>query len=304
MFTRRTDLQLERDTLGRFLPWLIAFMVYLSVLALAGMLALDRLADNWDKGMRGALTVQLPPSPEAAAGGPGAARAKIKDEKRLQAAQGVLESTPGVTRAEILNEDKLLALVEPWLGGDTQIGDFPMPRLIDVEVGDEDVFNMDLLKERLAAAAPNAQIDDHGIWLQHLIRLISSVKALAFAILAFIGLATIGTVVFTTRTGLAIHQDAIEVLHLIGAQDSYIARQFASRALMLGMKGGLIGLGLALPTLWTIGYIARMTQSGVMPDISLSAVHWAALILLPVAVAAIAMLTAQRTVMKTLSGML
>ena len=44
MFTRRTDLQLERDSLGRFLPWLIAFMVYLSVLAFAGMLALDDIA--------------------------------------------------------------------------------------------------------------------------------------------------------------------------------------------------------------------------------------------------------------------
>ena len=61
MFTNRTDLQLERDTLGRFLPWLIAFMVYLSILALAGMLALDDIALRWEKGISDTLTVQLSP---------------------------------------------------------------------------------------------------------------------------------------------------------------------------------------------------------------------------------------------------
>ena len=62
MFTRRTDLHLERDSLGQFLPWLIAFMVYLSILALAGMLVLDDIARRWDKGISGTLTVQVAPS--------------------------------------------------------------------------------------------------------------------------------------------------------------------------------------------------------------------------------------------------
>ena len=60
MFTRRTDLQLDRDTLGQFLPWLIAFMVYLAILALAGMLVLDDIVRRWDKGMSGGhLTIEI-----------------------------------------------------------------------------------------------------------------------------------------------------------------------------------------------------------------------------------------------------
>ena len=82
------------------------------------------------------------------------------------------------------------------------------------------------------------------------------------SILALIGLATIGTVIFTTRTGLAVHQEAIEVLHLIGAQDSYIARQFATRALMLALRGGLIGLALAVPTLIAIGILSAAMDAG------------------------------------------
>ena len=34
--------------------------------------------------------------------------------------------------------------------------------------------------------------------------------------------------IFTTRAGLAVHHNVIEILHIIGARDGYIARQFAA----------------------------------------------------------------------------
>ncbi len=304
MFTRRSDLQLERDSLGRFLPWLIAFMVYLSVLALAGMLALDDIAGRWDRGMSGTMTVQMAPTRPAGEDAAAAKEAKRRDEKRIKAALSVLKSTQGIQRAEILGDDKLMALLEPWLGGEVSGTDLPLPHLIDVELDRGVELDMATLKRRLKTAAPGAVIDDHGIWLEHLINLIQTVKALALAVLIFIALATTATVIFATRTGLAIHYEAIEVLHLIGAQDSYIARQFASRALMLGLRGGVIGLLLALPTIWGIGSLARSLQSGLLPEFSLGIVHWGILACLPVAVALIAMISARLTVMKTLARML
>ncbi len=304
MFSRRSDLQLERDSLGRFLPWLIAFMVYLSVLALAGMLVLQDIAKRWDRGMSGAMTVQIAPSPGAGNATAAAREATRRDEKRLRTALAILKSTPGVAHAEIVAEDRLMALLEPWLGRGAFGDDLPLPRLIEVELKDGANLNIPALEGRLRAAAPGAVVDDHGVWLGHLIDLIRTVEALALAVLFFIALATTATVIFATRTGLAIHHEAIEVLHLIGAQDSYIASQFASRALMLGLQGGVIGLLLALPTLWGIGSLARSLQAGLLPDFSLAAVHWLILGVLPVAVALIAMISARLTVMKTLARML
>ena len=166
----------------------------------------------------------------------------------------------------------------------------------DIDVAD--------LSKRLAAAVPGASVDDHRVWLARLVRLIRSMEALATAVLLLMGTATVGTVVFTTRTGLAIHQDVIEVLHFIGAQDGYIARQFAYRALILGLRGGLIGLALALPTLLGIGYLSRTMDAGVMPALALAPTHWAAIVFLPLVVAAIAMITARLTVTRTLARML
>ena len=304
MFSRRSDLQLERDSLGRFLPWLIAFMVYLSVLALTGMLALDDIATRWDRGMSGAMTVQIPPSPGSTGSSMAAKEAATRDEKRLQAAVAVLKSTSGIARAEILGDDKLVALLEPWLGSGALGADLPLPKLIDVELESGADINMASLEDRLQAAAPGAIVDDHGIWLEHLVNLIQTIKLLALAVLMFIALATTATVVFATRTGLAIHHEAIEVLHLIGAQDSYIARQFASRALMLGLKGGVFGLLLAVPTLWGIGWLAQSLQSGLLPEFSLTLFHWVILCILPLVVSLIAMVSARLTVMKTLARML
>ena len=122
MLGRRSDLPLDRDAISRFLPWLIAFMVFLAVLALAGSLVLGSMAARWDRGMSGTLTVQIAPSP------PGADRGADRTARALK----VLRATPGVARAEPIDEGRMLALLEPWLGSGVGAVALPLPRLIDV----------------------------------------------------------------------------------------------------------------------------------------------------------------------------
>ena len=293
MFARRSDLPLDKDALSRFLPWLIAFMVFLAVMAMAGVLGLNTVAARWDRGVSGTLTVQIIPAENA-----------VDDDARLQTVLKTLTETPEIERFETLGDDKLLALLEPWLGTSAGAKDLPLPRLVDVELKSGAKLDIDALSRRMEARVPGVSVDDHSIWLNRLVRLIRTVEGLASLVLVFIALSTIGTVVFTTRTGLALHRNAIEVLHFIGAQDSYVAAQFASRALTLGLKGGVIGLFLAVPSLLGIGVMAAKMESGLLPDITLGAVHWSALAGLPIIVALIAMLTARITVMKTLARML
>ena len=265
-------------------------MVYMAALALAGTLVLNALAERWDRDVRGTLTVQIPPG-----------AGSRDDEERLRAALDIFRELPGVAYAEPLDQGRLMALLEPWLGGMEATADLPLPQLIDVALTPDAKPDMAALSRRLAAAVPGATIDDHSIWLARLVRMVRAVEALAAAILVLIGASTVGTVIFTTRTGLAVHQEAIEVLHLIGAQDAYIARQFASRAMALGLRGGVAGLALAVPTLLGIGFLSARLEEGLLPRLTLSAEHWLALAVLPLAAALIAMLTARFTVMRTLA---
>ena len=292
MFRRRSDLPMNEDTLGRFLPWLIAFMVFLSALAFAGMMTLNDAVKRWDTGLNATITVQVPPGSTAR-----------EDEQRLSQVVTLLASKPWVERYETLSKERLFQLLAPWIGNAGEVQDLPIPMLIDVTVDRDSDLDARSLAAELAARVPGVSVDDHRVWLSQLVRLVTVIQALAWAVLGLIGLATIGTVVFTTRTGLAIHREAIEVLHLIGAQDAYIARQFAARALGLGLKGGFLGLILAVPTLAGIAYLASETGATMVPKLEFGWLKAIGFFMLPVAVAFLAMVTARSTVMRNLKRM-
>ena len=293
MFRRRTDLPLDRDALSRFLPWLIAFMVYLAAMAQAGMLGLDSMSERWSRGVASSLTVQVPPSSTAS---------KAQSIRRVQTTLNLLSETKGVIRSSVIPESRVLQLLEPWLGSQVA-GDVPIPVLIDVETSSTNKPDIRVLKQKLGAAVPGVVVDDHGVWLARLVQLIRTMEGFAGLILVLILLSAGATIIFTTKTGLAVHHEAIEVLHLTGAHDSYIADQFAWRAMSLGFKGGIIGLGLALPTLLGLGYVAGRIESGLLPEISLGGIGWISLLVLPFASALLAWWTARMTVMRNLAGM-
>ena len=294
MFRTRLDLPLDRDGSVRFLPWIVALMVYLASLALAGTLVVRDAGARWDRGLSGTLTVELPAAP---AGGP--------DDGAVAAALKVLRATPGVLRADPFDAGRTAELLKPWLGTDADAADLPLPRLIDVGIEPAAAVDLAALGQRLAAAVPGTQLDDHRRWLGPVLRTALAVEIVAGMVVALVGVAAVLAVIFTTRTGLAVHHGIVEVLHLIGARDGYIARQFERHALRLGIKGGVAGLVLALATLAGIAAAAAQAGAGddlarVLPSLSLSALEWTMLLLLPALAGLVAMLTARITVLRAL----
>ncbi len=296
MFSRRSDLPLDADLLGRFLPWILAFMVFLAILATAGMIVIDRVTAEWHADRTHTLTVQIPP--------PDSADVEVSRDPRVVEALRVLRSNGNIARAERIAEDDVAALLEPWLGAGIGGTDLPLPVILDVEAKEGATIDVKSLRERLTKIDSRITVDDHRVWLDRLVRLASAVRILAAAVLGLIGFATMGTVIYTTRSGLAVHRQTIEVLHLIGAQDSYIARQFAWRALSLGLRGGLIGVSLAVPTLGLIGYLGASLETGLLPETAFGVRDWVVLAAIPVAAALLAMVSARVTVLRSLARML
>ncbi|MGH7123419.1 MAG: cell division protein FtsX [Stellaceae bacterium] len=294
IFRARLDLPLDRDGSGRFLPWIVSLMVFLASLALDGTLVVRDAVTRWDRGLTGTLTVELP-----------ASSAGNRDDGAVDLALKVLRGTSGVTRADAFGAKRTAALLEPWLGADIAAADLPLPRLIDVQIEPRAGVDLEALGQRLAAAVPGARLDEHRQWLNRVLRTALAIEIVGGMIVGLVGLAAVLAVVFATRTGLAVHHGIVEVLHLIGARDGYIARQFEWHALRLGLKGGVAGLALAILTL--IGIAAAATQVGalddavrVLPALSAPAIDWALLLLLPIAAALVAMLTARITVLRAL----
>jgi cell division transport system permease protein len=126
---------------------------------------------------------------------------------------------------------------------------------------------------------------------------------IALAIVLCIAFAAVATVIFTTRSGMAVHHGTIELLHLIGAQDAYIARQFQFHAMVWGLCGGLAGLGLAALTLAALVALAGGIDLPLFPVLTLTPWQWVGLAVMPVVVALITMMTARITVLRALVEM-
>lgn len=292
MLRANRDLPLDRDASARYLPWLIAVMVYLAALGLVGALVMNKVVARWTAGLQGTATVQIPP--EDPAGG-GAGRAA-----RLDRAIEILLAADGVTDARVLEPDEIAALIEPWLGAGADYADLPLPDLIAVTFDPARAPDLDRLAAELAAAVPGTLLDDHQRWLARLTDLARSIELVAGFVVALIAFAAVATVIFATRMGLSLHAPIIHLLHLIGAQDAYVAQQFQAHALRLTLRGGALGVALAALTVLLLQRIAAGLDDLPVPSFELGPYDWTLLVVLPAVVAGIAMVTARFTVLRTL----
>jgi len=289
---RVSDLQLEADSGARFLPWALAVMVFLAALALAGALALNGTIDGWRRGVSAKLTVQIADRPGQPMG------------PRIEAALMVLRGVPGIEKADAMPRLAVEALLTPWLGAEALQSDLPLPGMIDVTLNDSAALSVDALAARLSNAVPGARIDDPKPWLDRLVQLGRLLQSVGGGIVLLVGLATAAMVIFATRAGLAARRDTIELLHLIGAEDGYIARQFQRHVARQAIHGGIAGAILAVAILVAIQILAGGVGTGLLPGLALYWWHWLLLLLLPIAAALLAIFTARLTVLGALRAML
>jgi cell division transport system permease protein len=287
----RSDIPLDRDAMGMFLPAIIGFMIFLGGLALAGSMALENFLTRWRLQIESTLTVELPTIEGESA---------TTAAARRQAAVQAIAAAPGAQQVHLLSEAERAQLLTPWLGPDTLSLDLPLPDLVSVTLAPGAQLGLSALTARLAAVSPGAIFDDHGRWRSAVIGVSQTAQLATLAFLLVIGAAASLTVVFVARAGLASHRRVIEIMHLIGAHDGYVAGQFQRYALVRALLGG--GLGTALS--------AGAFEAGrhLLPGLidagfALAPRQWAAIAFLPIAGALLAMATARFTVLGTMRKM-
>ncbi len=291
------DLGLKRALGDRMLPLMVAAMAFLAALALAGAIGAAALAQHWQTGAAAALTVQVP--------NPGGV-SSVSGQTRRDRVLAILASIPGLS-ASALDDSQLADLLRPWLSTDAERLSLTLPAVIAVRVADP---SLDLLRiaASLDQAAPGTALENHSPWVRRLSVLVRSLEACAWAALALVVAVGVAVIAIATRAGLAARRTAIEVVHGLGATDTYIAGRFARRASWLAMIGGLGGAVAALPVLfWLATLAAPFSQGNVEPNELLPSMLnilplplWLTVPLLPAGAALIGFMTAQGTVRRWL----
>ena len=281
---------LDLDSASRYLPWIVGMQVFLATLALAAGIFLFTTGAAWRTNLSGTLTIQVPVG--------------LAQSQNVAAAIKLLKATPGVTSAARITDQDVAAMLEPWLGAQRFSLDLPMPVLIDATVRHGEIVDLSELSLRLERVAPGAVIDNHAVWLRSLVNLVDVAVTVSFIIMTIILTVVMTTVIVTTRTGLEVHREIIELLHLIGAQDSYIVHQFQFHTFRLS------GLGAASGFLAGAGVILFFQEYGstfsdnLLPELTLDWLHWAGLALLPIAAVLLVCLTVGLTVRRSLGRMM
>lgn len=271
------------------MPWVIAVMLFLTLLATAAALALGSAAQQINADLAGRATVQIVN-----------ADAQTR-QRQAVAAEAVLRSDTSVAVVTQVSEAEVRGLLAPWLGSGAVSDDIPLPTLIDVDFGGRaDAAVLARLRKALASAAPDARIDAHGQWLRPVFDLIATLRWLAIGLVAMLALASIASVMLSARSSFAAHAETIDIMHLLGSTHQQIARLFQRRIALDAALGALIGCLLAAPVLWLLGRTAARLDSGMVAAGSFGPLDWLLLATVPIAGIALAVFTARVTVLRAL----
>jgi len=101
------------------------------------------------------------------------------------------------------------------------------------------------LRQALAARGLDAVVDDHSVWIKDIRRSAGVVRWTGSGLFLLIAVAAAAVVAFATRSGLVARRDVVEVLHLAGAEDGYIANLFELRFARIAAVAGAVGAAAA-----------------------------------------------------------
>lgn len=207
-------------------------MVFLCVFALALSLASGRLADRWSDALARTATIRLSTPPDQMA-------------VQTDAILALLSATPGIASARALSDAEQRALLEPWFGPDLPLDALPIPRLIEIIEADPG-YDSEGLRQRLAAEAPGAVLDDHTRWRRPLVEAAGRIRLLGILSIVLIGAAMAAMITLAANAALAANAEVIRVLRLVGAKDAYIARAFVRRFTLRTFTGAAFGAAAGL----------------------------------------------------------
>ena len=275
------------------MPWVIAIMLFLTLLVAAGGLTLTEAARQGGQDLARQVTVQI-----------------IESDPAQRAAQRAaitraLRNMDSIAEVKPVPDAQVRALLEPWLGTGVIDADVPVPALVDVRFASEPTAEtLTRLQSTLRSVAPNIRVDSHSSWMAPFFDLMRALLWLAAAVFLLLLVATSAVVILAVRSTLNTHRETIEIMHMMGGTDIQAARLFQRRVALDALLGGIVGFIVAAVVIITVGGRFAAVEPGLLSGAHFPYYGWAILALIPLAVMALAMLMARMTVISALKRML
>jgi cell division transport system permease protein len=214
---------------GRALIVVIAIMSFFAALTVGAVHLVRSSAIAWRSDVAREVTIEVRPIEGR------------NLEAEVAKAMEIARRTRGVSDVRAINKEEMAQLLEPWLGAGFDPTILPLPRLILVHLAEADEPDLFSLRRTLAEQVAGASLDDHRRWMARLSALSDTVVIGGTALLVLVLIATMLSTSFATRGALAANNAIIEVLHFVGARDSFVAGEFQRHFLKVSAKGAVLG---------------------------------------------------------------
>lgn len=284
---------------GRALMAVIAILTFLAALSAGAAVLAARASEQWRGAVANEMTIQIRHD----------ARRDI--EADLALAVGMAAGVAAIESVRVVPKPESDKLLEPWLGAGLDLVELPVPRLIVLKLKAAAGPELAAFGAALRREVPSASLDDHRLWVRRLSTMANTIILSGVAVVLLVLCAAGLAVAFATRGAMAGSRDSVEVLHLVGADDAFIAREFQSRFVQLGLRGGAVGGAAAILVIGLLGWLAsrwRAAPEGEQLQALFGAfeIGWTgygAVILVAMVVAAIAGVVSRFTVRRYLRGL-
>jgi cell division transport system permease protein len=283
---------------GRALVAVVAIMTFLASMTTGAVVLVRAAATDWQAEVAREITIQVRPQ-------------SGRDlEAEVRKAADVARAAPGVAEVRAYTKEESSRLLEPWLGSGLALDDLPVPRMVVVKVAPGAVPDLAVLRKSLEEQVAGASIDDHRGWIEQMRSINRTAVAGGVLILLLVFAATALSVTFATRGAIATNRPVVEVLHFIGAPDSFIAGHFQRHFLWLGLKGGAIGGAAALLLFalgdllsgWVQGGASAEHVSALFGNFSIGRTGYVAVVIQVIVIAVLIAATSRQTVNRTLQS--
>ncbi len=238
-------IKLENNSFSRFIPLLIGFMVFLSVLFISVAHIVNEIGNKWTDGINNSITVQIIPD------------INLDDEQNddiVSRTMIILNQHYGVQDVKLISNDKVIEMLLPWFGGGVRNIEFPIPRILDVKLIDNTQIDSDSLNSQLTQISDNIIVDDFSDWRVRINSIVNTINSLVYTIVLLIIISCMIISITLTRALMLMNVKTLNMLMLMGAMDSFVAKEFVSYALNVVIKSSLCGFFVALLSINSILY--------------------------------------------------
>lgn len=279
----KPDIPFERDDAHYFMPWMVALMIGLAALMLCCAITLGNWVNTTEGTYTESFTIYIP-----------------YHEGTMEASTERIENTLAeyamVTSHTILSEKEVINIIEPWLGISAGMEELPLPVVIDVQIKPAEEIsteNITILYDALRATGEGIEIETQKGWVEKFAQFSYVVQVLVVLLSVFIFLSLAIMMMFISRATMKLHARTILLLHAIGAEDSYISRQFQYNASLLVLRGAIPGTIAAGMLYFLLDKYITNLNAPLLPSLSLSVQHAVVLFFLPIVCSALALIAAR-----------